>query len=170
MIAGNTNIPVIPKMFWNPSAIVSSAPMRSSIPTSNTVAGVRPREPSLMEELLAIPLSGTDVSLLNETILPPRPSLRQVVCARTSRRAKRVSCPAPNRTRMASSKATPGTADTKGTVVRVVDLLRSFAEGPAQWSLSEIAERVALPRSTTHRLLQLLRSQGFVDADDGDGR
>jgi IclR family transcriptional regulator, KDG regulon repressor len=71
---------------------------------------------------------------------------------------------------MATSKATAGPADTKGTVVRVVDLLRSFAEGPAQWSLSEIAERVALPRSTTHRLLQLLRSQGFVDADDGDGR
>lgn len=57
------------------------------------------------------------------------------------------------------------TSDAKGTVVRVVDLIRCFAEAP-QWTLSDIAERVGLPRSTAHRLLQLLRSQGFVDEEN----
>jgi DNA-binding IclR family transcriptional regulator len=62
-----------------------------------------------------------------------------------------------------------GSGDSKGTVVRVVQLLRCFAESP-EWTLTDIAKCVELPRSTTHRLLQLLRSQGLVEVDEVNRR
>lgn len=53
----------------------------------------------------------------------------------------------------------------KGTITRVADILRCFAESSGELTLSDVADRVALPRSTTHRLLQLLRAEGLVDTD-----
>lgn len=77
-----------------------------------------------------------------------------------------------NRRAMAAPPKTTVAADgeSKGTVARVVELIRCFAEGPPEWSLGEIADRVDLPRSTTHRLLQLLRAQGFVEIDEENRR
>lgn len=56
-------------------------------------------------------------------------------------------------------------ATSSGTVARVALLLRVLAEGQAEASLSDIAQRIKLPASTTHRLLSLLHEQGFVDRD-----
>ncbi len=48
----------------------------------------------------------------------------------------------------------------------MLKLLQCFGDGPADWTLSALAEAIELPRSTVHRLLGLLRSEGFVDADE----
>ena len=48
----------------------------------------------------------------------------------------------------------------RGTVARVVQIVRHLAEGPEDWALADLADALGLPRSTTHRLLQLLQSQG----------
>lgn len=50
-----------------------------------------------------------------------------------------------------------------GTVARVALLLRALAEARGEASLSDIAGRMKLPASTTHRLLNLLQEQGFVE-------
>ena len=53
----------------------------------------------------------------------------------------------------------------RGTVARVVQIVRHLAEGPEDWALADLADALGLPRSTTHRLLQLLQSQGIVESD-----
>ena len=60
-------------------------------------------------------------------------------------------------------------ADTEGagTVLRVTRVLQTLADLPEGGSLKEISRRTALPPSTTHRLLQLLMQQGFVERDGG---
>jgi DNA-binding IclR family transcriptional regulator len=55
-----------------------------------------------------------------------------------------------------------------GTVVRITMLLRVLAEAEKDLSLSEIAEQMRLPASTTHRLLNLLLEQGFVERGEGN--
>ncbi len=50
-----------------------------------------------------------------------------------------------------------------GTVARVAKLLRVLAEAKADASLGSVAEAMALPPSTTHRLLHLLLDEGFVE-------
>ena len=60
-----------------------------------------------------------------------------------------------------------GDATSSGTVARIALLLRVLAEGDGDASLSDIAERMRLPVSTTHRLLHLLLEQGFVDRGQG---
>jgi IclR family acetate operon transcriptional repressor len=57
-------------------------------------------------------------------------------------------------------------ANARGTVVRVLDVLRSFGDGPAEWSLGDLAKTLLLPASTVHRLLTLLAAEGFVDIDE----
>ena len=54
-------------------------------------------------------------------------------------------------------------ATSSGTVARVALLLRVLAEAPGESTLGEIAGRMKLPVSTTHRLLNLLLDQGFVE-------
>lgn len=54
--------------------------------------------------------------------------------------------------------------DETGTVSRTLQLLCCFSE-QEQWRVSELGERLQLPRSTVHRLLNLCRSQGFIDSD-----
>lgn len=53
-------------------------------------------------------------------------------------------------------------ADDTGTVSRTLALLGCLAERD-QWGVSALAQRLNLPRSTVHRLLNLCRAQGFVD-------
>lgn len=60
-----------------------------------------------------------------------------------------------------------GDVTSSGTVARIALLLRVLAEAEGEASLSEIAERMRLPVSTTHRLLHLLLEQGFVDRGQG---
>ena len=55
-----------------------------------------------------------------------------------------------------------------GTVARVALLLRVLAESKGEASLSDIAQRMKLPPSTTHRLLNLLQEEGFVDRGQGN--
>ncbi len=54
-------------------------------------------------------------------------------------------------------------ADDTGTVSRTLALLGCLAERE-QWGVSALAQRLNLPRSTVHRLLNLCRAQGFVDS------
>jgi DNA-binding IclR family transcriptional regulator len=53
-----------------------------------------------------------------------------------------------------------------GTVTRVLALLNCFAERP-EWSVTDLAQRLDLPKSTTHRLLQLCKDNGYIDAQPG---
>ncbi|HEY4074412.1 MAG TPA: IclR family transcriptional regulator [Herbaspirillum sp.] len=53
-----------------------------------------------------------------------------------------------------------------GTVVRVVRLLGALADVNGDVSLGELAERIGLPASTVHRLLDLLAGEGMVERDD----
>jgi DNA-binding IclR family transcriptional regulator len=62
---------------------------------------------------------------------------------------------------MNSSSASDTTSS--GTVARVALLLRVLAEAEGDASLSEVAEKMKLPPSTTHRLLHLLLEEGFVE-------
>jgi DNA-binding IclR family transcriptional regulator len=54
-------------------------------------------------------------------------------------------------------------ATSSGTVARVALLLRVLAEADGESSLSEVAQQMQLPPSTTHRLLHLLLDEGFVE-------
>jgi DNA-binding IclR family transcriptional regulator len=54
-------------------------------------------------------------------------------------------------------------ADTRGTVARVVDLMRALAEAGRDVGVSELAKRLGLPVSTVHRLLKLLIEQGMAE-------
>lgn len=58
--------------------------------------------------------------------------------------------------------ADPGT----GTVVRTVRVLRALAETDGPASIKDLAERIGLPPSTVHRLLDLLAGEGMVERDD----
>lgn len=57
---------------------------------------------------------------------------------------------------------------TTGTVARVAALLRVLAETEGQTTLTDLATRMKLPPSTTHRLLNLLLEQGFVERGQGN--
>lgn len=57
----------------------------------------------------------------------------------------------------------PADVTSTGTVARVALLLRVLAEAEGESSLSEIAQKLRLPPSTTHRLLHLLLDEGFVE-------
>lgn len=64
-------------------------------------------------------------------------------------------------------KQKDGDASSSGIVGRVTTLLRVLAETEGESSLSEIAARMNLPASSTHRLLHLLLEEGFVDRGTG---
>jgi DNA-binding IclR family transcriptional regulator len=58
-----------------------------------------------------------------------------------------------------------GRADGLGTVRRVLALLRLLAENDSGQSVKQIAESLALPSSTVHRLLGQLAEQGFAERE-----
>ncbi len=60
------------------------------------------------------------------------------------------------------------TSDDTGTVSRVLQLLQCFSE-QQEWRVGLLAQRLSLPRSTVHRLLNLCRAQGFVESDGAGG-
>jgi DNA-binding IclR family transcriptional regulator len=55
-------------------------------------------------------------------------------------------------------------------VSRVAALLRALDGQPQGLSLSQISERISLPRSTVHRLVTALENEGFVAAATPNGR
>jgi IclR family transcriptional regulator, acetate operon repressor len=48
---------------------------------------------------------------------------------------------------------------------RCLSLIETLADVPVGLSLGELADRLALPKSAAHRLLQTLASRGYVDQD-----
>ena len=62
--------------------------------------------------------------------------------------------------------ASPPQERETGTVRRVLMLLSSLADHPGA-SAQNLAARVNLPRSSVHRLLTMLRAEGFADSQDG---
>jgi DNA-binding IclR family transcriptional regulator len=52
---------------------------------------------------------------------------------------------------------------TLGTVARVMRLLRCFGESDGEVSIKAAADRIGLPPSTVHRLLNLMVQEGFVE-------
>lgn len=74
---------------------------------------------------------------------------------------------------MANSKAPEheaGQSSTPtGTVSRALQLLSLMADTQGSIAVKQVAESMGLAPSTAHRLLQLLRKEGFVDGD-GHGR
>jgi DNA-binding IclR family transcriptional regulator len=61
------------------------------------------------------------------------------------------------------------TETSSGTVARAALLLRVMAELPNEAVLGDIAARMRLPNSTTHRLLNLLMEEGFVERGQSAG-
>jgi DNA-binding IclR family transcriptional regulator len=66
----------------------------------------------------------------------------------------------------AVSMPLPAQGEAGGTVTRVLAVLNCFAEQP-EWSVTDLAQRLELPKSTAHRLLQLCKDNGYIDAQAG---
>ncbi|MBU6442984.1 MAG: IclR family transcriptional regulator [Alphaproteobacteria bacterium] len=56
--------------------------------------------------------------------------------------------------------------DVQGAAARTVTLLQRIAENGPDFTLKELSERIQLPQSTVHRLLQVLVSSGMVERAD----
>jgi DNA-binding IclR family transcriptional regulator len=53
-----------------------------------------------------------------------------------------------------------------GTVARVLMVLRALAESPGEPTMKELADRLNLPLSTMHRLLEMLCAEGMAERDE----
>jgi len=53
-----------------------------------------------------------------------------------------------------------------GTVARVLMVLRALGEWPGEPTMKELADRLNLPLSTMHRLLETLRNAGMAERDE----
>ena len=73
------------------------------------------------------------------------------------------------RTRRAQ-KRSPATGSQVKSLVRGLSILDRLAEAQDGIALTDLAQRVGLPASTTHRLLNTLVAQGFVRQDEPSGR
>ena len=60
--------------------------------------------------------------------------------------------------------------DTSGTVARTLAVLTVMAEAGGSVGVTDVATALGLPMSTSHRLLDLLRSEGFVERDAAQRR
>jgi DNA-binding IclR family transcriptional regulator len=60
--------------------------------------------------------------------------------------------------------AAPATEGSAGTVSRVATLLGVLADADGSVTVKHVAERMQVAPSTAHRLLQLLKKEGFVEA------
>ncbi len=60
--------------------------------------------------------------------------------------------------------------DTSGTVARTLAVLTVMAEAGGTVGVTDVATALGLPMSTSHRLLDLLRSAGFVERDAAQRR
>jgi DNA-binding IclR family transcriptional regulator len=63
-----------------------------------------------------------------------------------------------------------GGKDTGGTVARTLAVLTAMAEAGGSVGVTDLARALDLPMSTSHRLLDLLRSAGFVERDATERR
>lgn len=61
-------------------------------------------------------------------------------------------------------------AETSGTVARTLAVLTVMAEAGGSVGVTDVADALGLPMSTSHRLLDLLRSAGFVERDATERR
>jgi DNA-binding IclR family transcriptional regulator len=64
--------------------------------------------------------------------------------------------------RAVAMSKTPPSPDKLGTVVRAAALLKVVAEQPGDFTVAQVASKLKLPASSTHRLLHLLISQDLV--------
>jgi DNA-binding IclR family transcriptional regulator len=54
-------------------------------------------------------------------------------------------------------------------IARAIDILRVLGESGGEMTLTKIAERSGLPRSTVHRIVQTLKDANFVATGPGNG-
>jgi DNA-binding IclR family transcriptional regulator len=60
---------------------------------------------------------------------------------------------------------------TSSVIDRLLDILLLFGEGQETWSIDEIATMLALPKSTSYRLVRTLQDRGFLErASNGQFR
>lgn len=55
-------------------------------------------------------------------------------------------------------------------IERACDILMCFTKQESELSLGEISDRVHLPKSTIHRILQTLESHGLIEQEEDDGK
>jgi len=55
-------------------------------------------------------------------------------------------------------------------IERACDILLSFTKHENELGLGEISERVRLPKSTIHRIIRTLESQGLIEQEENDGK
>ncbi|ASO21691.1 DNA-binding IclR family transcriptional regulator [Actinoalloteichus hoggarensis] len=65
-----------------------------------------------------------------------------------------------------TSNRQAGTAESVGTAVRTVRVLAALADADGRIGVGALAERLELATSTVHRILQLLKQEGFVAEED----
>lgn len=53
-------------------------------------------------------------------------------------------------------------------VIKAIHILQLFSTNEPRLSLAEISERLEIPKSTAHNLLNTLLSEGFIEKVDGD--
>jgi DNA-binding IclR family transcriptional regulator len=70
----------------------------------------------------------------------------------------------PNRTIKSTRRTTIQSVD------RAALILKALASGPRRLGVSELADRLRLPRPTIHGLLQTLQAHGFVEQDRDSGK
>src|SRR4051794_30571092 len=74
----------------------------------------------------------------------------------------------PNSPETSSAPVGAGGGARRGTIQsvdRAARILKALASGPRRLGVSEIADRLGLPRPTVHGLLQTLQAHGFVEQD-----
>lgn len=64
-----------------------------------------------------------------------------------------------------ASASRPRGAEPNPSVARVLDVLELFFQG-GEYSLTDVSDRLRLPKSTTHSILHTLRRRGYVDCDE----
>ena len=69
-----------------------------------------------------------------------------------------------------SDETSRAIAEPAATLTRALAVLRRLADAPDDLSLAEIALSVGLPKSTVHRLVTALRSEGFIESTDSGSR
>jgi DNA-binding IclR family transcriptional regulator len=70
---------------------------------------------------------------------------------------------------MSPSRETPARATGVQVIVRAAEILRTLHDVPEGMTLSQLAQAAGLARTTVHRIVQALQTEGLVTTPDGRG-